>query len=316
MARPRNGRQDGPMSFRLSRSSFRRLSRRLLLAGSLLVAVPATVVLSGFGPTEAVSRQFFLPFDERAEEPDAELEPYEQFWLEARDGSRLEAWVFEPRGDEPRRGLVLHAHGNAGNLSVQWRLVSGLANHGFEVLTFDYRGYGRSGGEVGRRAAREDLRTALAEARARAQGAPVFVYGQSIGGALALEVLADETERAGVAALAVDAPFDSWAGIAALHLSHDGWLRRPLDAGFSAALRRAGLEPREAAARLGGLPLLVITGTADRICPQEMSLTILAAAGEGARLLELPGARHVGLRGEETRSAVLAEVAAFFHDAS
>ena len=187
---------------------------------------------------------------------------------------------------------------------------------GYGVLTFDYRGYGRSGGRASRQAAREDLRTALALARERAQGAPIFVYGQSIGGALALEVMADEAARAGVSALAVDAPFDSWAGIAALHLSGGGWLRGPLDAGFSAALRRAGDEPRTAAAKLGGLPLLVVTGTADRICPHDMSLAIAAAAGEGARLLELPDARHVGLRGEETRAAVLAEVAAFFHDAS
>lgn len=312
MARPRNGRQDEPMRI----PSLPRLMRRLLLAGALLVVVPVTVVLAGFGPTDAFSRQFFLPFDERAEEPDTEFEPYEQLWLEAADGSQLEAWAFSPRGDTPPRGLVLHAHGNAGNLSVQWRLVSGLADHGFEVLAFDYRGYGRSGGEAGREAAREDLRTALAAARERAQGAPLFVLGQSIGGSLALEVLADEASRAGVSALAVDAPFDSWAGIAALHLSGGGWLQGPLDAGFSAALRRAGDEPREAAARLGGLPLLVVTGTADRVCPHDMSLAIHAAAGEGARLLALPEAPHVGLREAATRAAVLAEVASFFHDAS
>jgi len=290
--------------------------RRLFLVGSLLVVIPATVVLSGFGPTEVLSRQFFVPFDERAEEPDAQAEPYEQLWMEAADGSQLEAWAFSPRGESPPRGLVLHVHGNAGNLSVHWRLVSGLADHGFEVLTFDYRGYGRSGGLVSRQAAREDLRTALALARERAQGAQVFVYGQSIGGALALEVMADEATRAGVSALAVDAPFDSWAGIAALHLSGGGWLQGPLDAGFSAVLRRAGDEPREAAAKLGGLPLLVVTGTADRICPHEMSLAIHSAAGEGARLLELPEAPHVGLREKETQAAVLAEVASFFHDAS
>jgi alpha-beta hydrolase superfamily lysophospholipase len=300
------------MRFRPTAKTF----RRLLLAGALFMGLPATVVLSGFGPTETLSRQFFLPFERRAEEPDVEKEPYEQLWLQAVDGSRLEAWAFSPRGEGPRSGLVLHAHGNAGNLSVQWRLVSGLADSGFEVLTFDYRGYGRSGGQAGRDAARDDLRTALAVARERAGGQPVFVYGQSIGGALALEVLAEESARAGVSALAVDAPFDSWAGIAALHLSRDGWLRGPLDAGISAAFRRAGVEPLEAATRLGSLPLLVITGTADRICPHEMSLAIHAAAPPGSLLLSLPEERHVGLREAETRSRVLAEVASFFHDAS
>lgn len=288
----------------------------MLLAGAMIVALPPVVLLSGYGPTEALSRQFFLPFDRRGPEPDPNREPYEQRWLEASDGSPLEAWIFQARGGSGRRGLVVHAHGNAGNLSVQWPLVSALADSGFEVVTFDYRGFGRSGGEAGRSAARQDLQVVLTFARERAGGVPIFVYGQSIGGALALEVLSDEAARAGVRALAVDAPFDSWPGIAALHLSRDGWLRGPLDAAFSAVFRRAGLEPEDAAARLGSLPLLVITGTADGICPHDMSLAIHAAAGAGARLMTLPDGRHVGLREEETRAEVLAEVAAFFHDAS
>lgn len=292
----------------------RRFVGRFLLAGALLVGLPATVMLSGFGPTEALSRQFFYPFEKRYEGPDPETEPYEQLWLQSEGGALLEAWRFPVRGEQPRRGLVLHAHGNAGNLTVQWKLVSGLADHGFEVLTFDYRGFGRSEGRTGRAAALEDLRRVLAVARERADGVPLYVYGQSIGGALALELLAEEAERQGVAALAVDAPFDSWSGIAALHLSGGGALQRPFESVFRAVFRRAGTDPRLAAGRLGGLPLLVVTGTADRICPHEMSLRIHEAAGEGAELLELPDERHVGLREEETRSEVLAQVAAFFQN--
>ena len=80
-------------------------------------------------------------------------------------------------------------------------------------------------------------------------------------------------------------------------------------------LRRSGVDPVAAAARLDGLPLLVVFGGADRICPPEMAEAVLSAAGDGARALRLPDAPHVGLRGEQARAAVLAETAAFFRDA-
>lgn len=293
----------------------RRVRRVARILGAAAVLASAALLL-GFGPADSLTSRWFAPFDQRSGDPDPADWPHEVLWLEAADGSRLEAWHFRVRGGEPPRGLVVHAHGNAGNLSRHWRGSAGLTDHGFEVLAFDYRGFGRSGGEVTRAAAREDLRTALAAARRLSPDRPVHVLGQSIGAALSLEVLAEERGRAGVASLVVDGPFDSWAGIAALHLSGDGTLRAPLDGLLSALLRRSGRDPVEAAADLGGLPLLVVYGTADRICPPDMARAVLAAAGERARAMPLPGAPHVGLRDEPTRAAVLAETAAFFRDAS
>ena len=309
MARPQKERQDDPMPSPPRRRT--RLFARILVPAALLLAGGA---LLGFGPVDLLTSGFFRPMERRAPDPDPGEWPHEVLWLEARDGSRLEAWLFPSRDSAPAAGLVLQAHGNAGNLSMQWRLSAGLADHGFDVLVFDYRGFGRSEGETSRRAAREDLEVALAEARRLAAGRPLFVLGQSIGASLSLEVLADPEQRRGVAALAVDGPFDSWPGIASLHLVGRGALQRPARGLFAALLRRSGLEPIEAAGRLDGIPILIVAGGGDRICPPEMQQAIHEAAGPLSSCLELPDEPHVGLRGEERRAEVLAATAAFFHD--
>ena len=62
----------------------------------------------------------------------------------ASDGSKLHAWFLPAQGRV--KGTVLHLHGNAANVSNHLPLVAWLPPRGFNVLTLDYRGFGRSQG--------------------------------------------------------------------------------------------------------------------------------------------------------------------------
>ena len=80
--------------------------------------------------------------------------------LETDDGERLRGWLIACRG-EPHGHLLL-LHGNAGNIGDRVLHASVLTAAGFDVLSFDYRGYGDSSGSPSEEGTYRDARAALA----------------------------------------------------------------------------------------------------------------------------------------------------------
>jgi fermentation-respiration switch protein FrsA (DUF1100 family) len=117
------------------------------------------------------------------------------------DSVTLVAWVIRaPATDTAGRWLLI-CHGNAGNLSDAGRPehYAGLRALGLNLLAFDYRGYGESGGspsEAGlyrdAEAAYEYLRDTLAVPPER-----IVLFGHSLGSAVAVE-LATRVPAAGL----------------------------------------------------------------------------------------------------------------------
>lgn len=118
------------------------------------------------------------------------------------DGVPLEAVVHSPQG-QPDRGLVIQAHGinvdmDEGGMFV--RLADRLAEAGFTVLRFSFRGHGNSGGaRRGATIAGEmlDLQAAIEFMTARYQG-PLSLVASSFGAvstALSLPWLEDSLSR-------------------------------------------------------------------------------------------------------------------------
>jgi hypothetical protein len=69
----------------------------------------------------------------------------ENVWFNSADGTRLNGWFFTSR-TKPELATMIFFHGNGGNISnVSW-MAQRFADHGFNVLIFDYRGYGTSDG--------------------------------------------------------------------------------------------------------------------------------------------------------------------------
>ena len=111
-------------------------------------------------------------------------------YLLARDGEKLPLRVWAPA--DPKAVIVaLHGMGDYSNFialpAADW------AKHGIATLAFDQRGFGASahpglwaGGDVMRR----DFTDAVAAARARYPGLPVYALGESMGGAVVLSAFA------------------------------------------------------------------------------------------------------------------------------
>ncbi len=226
------------------------------------------------------------------------------------DGETLHGW-FLPAEGEPR-GVVVHFHGNAANISNHLPLVSWLPQRGYHVLMFDYRGFGRSTGRPTRAGTIRDGHAALDYVRTRAdcRALPLFVYGQSLGGAVGVVVAADRPEVRGVIA---EATFGRYRGIAAAHLQRRV-LWRPLANLLAAAAISAGHDPIAVVGRIAPRPLLVITGARDEICFPELGSELHAAAGEPKTLWQVPGGEHLALL-EADYTGLTDRITAFLNDA-
>jgi len=78
------------------------------------------------------------------------------------DGTRIHGW-FVPAHDANAEGTVVFSHGNAGSMGHHLGFVMWLAEAGYNVLMYDYRGFGKSGGSVGRRGMIDDVKAAFEE---------------------------------------------------------------------------------------------------------------------------------------------------------
>ena len=102
-------------------------------------------------------------------------------------------------------------HGNAGNIGHRLPLASMLVKHaGCNVFMLEYRGYGLSTGEPGEAGLAIDAQTALDYLCARAETSQhrIIVYGQSLGGAVAIRlVAANQTEGTRIVGLVLENTF-------------------------------------------------------------------------------------------------------------
>ncbi len=203
--------------------------------------------------------------------------PFADLDVETEDGERLHGW-WVPATGAPRLGHVLLLHGNAGNIGDRVPHVELLAGTGFDVLAFDYRGYGRSTGRPGEQGTYLDARAAL-EALRRQDGvdpARVIYVGESLGGAIALE-LALHSPPAG---LVLQSTFTSIRDMARLHYPF---------------IPRAAVPDAYPSLRLVQrlrAPLLVLHGDRDEIVPLMDGQALFDAAPEPKTMHVFRGVAH------------------------
>ena len=91
------------------------------------------------------------------------------------------------------RYVLLYAHGNGEDLGLNLHTyLSAFRDHGLDVYSFDYRGYGISDGRPGTARACEDAEAAYQHLVCDRKIPPdrIILYGQSLGAALALDLAA------------------------------------------------------------------------------------------------------------------------------
>jgi pimeloyl-ACP methyl ester carboxylesterase len=138
--------------------------------------------------------QVYHPTRDAEYTPDDVSRVSEEVWLKTPDNLRLHAWFFAADKSSPRaRYAILFCHGNGGNLTSRPGYYRAILETGVSLLTFDYRGYGRSDGEPGEPGTYTDAATAYQWLRARGFAPEhILVWGESLGGGIASHLAATE----------------------------------------------------------------------------------------------------------------------------
>jgi fermentation-respiration switch protein FrsA (DUF1100 family) len=263
----------------IRRDARRHLLRRVMLTLALLLVVVVPLLFYAVRRFERAATFYPVAFDGG---PSWRLpRGAEDVWIKTRSGSRLHGWLVRTQGVAPA-ATVVYFHGNGGNLSYVGWLAEELAGRGFDVLLFDYKGYGRSeGATADERSLYEDA-DAVYEYLTVEQGRPperLVLYGQSLGTAVAVDL----ASRRPCGALILESGLSSASDMAALLMP---WAPR--------LLHRLGRNRLDTARKLARVsrPVFVAHGDSDDIIPVEQGRTLYEAAREPKRLLILPRAGH------------------------
>lgn len=202
------------------------------------------------------------------------------------DTQNIHAWWWPAsQADAP---AVLYLHGSRWNLTGHLFRLEQLRSLGFSVLAIDYRGFGKSLGELPCEASvYEDARIAWDHLKSlQPDASKRVIYGHSLGGAVAVDLATDldrsAADDAGARALIIESTFTNLADIAT-EVADTPWpIRWLVSQKFDSIDKIDQVR----------MPVLIVHGTADPYVPARFSEELYEAAQEPKRLLLIEGGTH------------------------
>jgi len=176
--------------------------------------------------------------------------------------------------------ILLYLHGARWNVTGSAQRVRRMQELGFSVLAVDYRGFGKSDTAMPTESlAYEDARAAWDWLAARYPGQPRYIFGHSLGGAIAIELASRVTDESGTI---VEGTFTSIPDV--VNTMEWGWL--PLNGLITQRF--------EAIKKVGqiGSPLLVVHGSDDRLIQPELGRRLFEAALGPKQFVLVSGGSH------------------------
>lgn len=205
-------------------------------------------------------------------------------------GVRLQGWRCP--GAAPRRGTIVYLHGIADTRTSSVPVIKRFVPRGFDVLAYDGRAHGRSGGDVCSYGVHErrDLRRVLDTL----SPGPVVVVGHSLGAAIALQAAGEDARIAAVVAA------ETFSSLRAVATDRAPFVfsAEAIEEAFRIAELKGGF-PIDAASPLAAapairVPVLLLHGAADTETRPSHSERVYAALAGPKRLILLPGTGHAG----------------------
>jgi uncharacterized protein len=207
------------------------------------------------------------------------------WWIPAGQRS-LKSLTQKPKGGFKAPKVLLYFHGRGSNRSYSLYRMQGLHQLGFSVLTLDYRGYGDSVGDFpSEGSVYEDSRAVwnyLTQVR-RVPPKDIVIYGESLGGAVALDLAVKYPEAGG---LVLQSTFTSMVAM----IRRIYWFQF-LPVGWILTERFESLEK----VRLLKVPVLFLHGHTDEVVPAYMSQQLYEAAPGPKKLFLIPKGSHFSI---------------------
>ncbi len=277
------------------RRSTQRWRNRLVRLGGVLVAVFAVVyfVGSGYGAYR-VTHPVRHPIHTS---PEPYGMAYENVsFASVPDGIVLNGWFMDSPG--ARTLLVLHGAGSTMDNFINMEVGRVLYQHGYDLLMFDFRAHGNSGGEISTIGdwERRDIAGALAYLKERGI-TQVGAIGWSMGAAALINAAPEHPE---IRAMVADSSFADLMNIVSIQRGAMG-VPAIFDPGIELMARLmygvdlTANQPRLSIAQLADQPVLLVHSSGDQLIPasQAQILAEAGAANPNLQLWVVPGIGHV-----------------------
>ena len=267
----------------------------------------AVAVLTVVAVWLAVSAFVAWKFTRRSREPFAEPAPnvawakLETVRLKTCDNQRIGGWLACGEADKP---CVLLLHGNGDSRSGMLPVMQHLAEAKFTVLAISLRAHGDSSGDINDIgwSARHDVVAAVSFLREKFTERPIFVVGRSLGAAAA--IFAAEEVKNDVAGYFLEQPYKDLESAVWNRLEHN--LPPVFDWVAYAGLRLWApvflpVAPEQIspyahiAAIPQNVPVVFVTGSADRHTRLDDVKSLVARVSSHAKLVIFEGAAHISL---------------------
>ncbi len=215
----------------------------------------------------------------------------EEIHFSSRDGTPLHGWYFKNRIRKLSKGLLVFFHGNAQNITTHFANLHWILEYGYDYFIFDYQGYGKSRGKPSPKKTVDDGVAAVCWAYQRAPDIPLVIFGQSLGGAIALRTVVEIKDHVPISYVIVDSTFHSYKSVSRSILARSilSWPFQPL-AYFLMSDRYA---PKKRIAEISPIPLLVLHGDKDKTVPFKLGKKVYQLAKEPKEFIKIQDGDHI-----------------------
>lgn len=202
----------------------------------------------------------------------------EDVWFVNNEKINLHGWYFHNALKIPPKALIVFFHGNGENLTSHFATLLWILNQGYDYFIFDYQGYGESQGKPSPQGTVDDGKAALLWANAHRGGAPLVVFAQSLGGAVAMRSVIEIKDVVPIQLVVVDSTFSSYkeAARSILRRSWVTWILQPVTY-FALS---DSFAPDNQINKIAPIPMVVMHGTKDQIIDFSLGKEVFELAGE------------------------------------
>ncbi|HCE91309.1 MAG: alpha/beta hydrolase [Burkholderiales bacterium GWA2_64_37] len=254
--------------------------KRTALLLSLTLAVAVSV---GCATLDAKQREWIFQPSDRSWGGAQSTADMQDVWIDFQSDASGKAerlhglWLAHERADAP---VLLYLHGARWNVAGSSARIRRMQELGFSVLAIDYRGFGQSSAGLPSEAtASEDARAAWDWLAQQQPGKPRYIFGHSLGGAIAIDLARQVSDEQGTM---VEGTFTSIPDVVSTFKW--GWL--PVS-----GLITQRFESVRKVAEIGS-PLLVVHGSQDSLIQPALGRKLFEAAQEPKQFVLVEGGSH------------------------
>ena len=252
------------------------------------LAVLALAALAGCVSLDSQQRKWIFQASAEATTADARIDGLDDVWIDyasPADGTNVRLHALWVAGPTPQAPLLLYLHGARRNVERSAFRIRQMQALGFAVLAIDYRGFGRSTDELPSEASvAEDALASWHWLEARYPGRARFIFGHSLGGAIAVQLATEVKDAKG---LIVEGTFTSIPAV--FESMKWGWL--PLEPLITQRFDSGGKIGRV------NVPVLVVHGDADSLIPSSLGRALYDRASAPKRFVLVEGGTHYSTNG-------------------